>query len=307
MADFIRRTIWFLSIPVAVSIIVFVVIHLAGDPTDGFVDPAAPPEVRQQIRTDLGLDDPLYQQFGRFLANAARGDFGVSWRADQPALGLVFGRLDSTLLLAGAALAIAILLGCLVGIAHATVKNRPVTTALETVISLGQALPTFWVGAVLIMIFAVNLKWVPSSGSGGLRALILPALTLALQPAAMIARLTTVQLTEVLRSDFVRTARGKGLAENIVIRSHALRASLGPIIAFIGVQLGFLIGGAVVVEGVFAWPGIGTLALNAVQDRDLPVIQSFVVVTAVLIVAINRIVDLIARILDPRIRDGATQ
>ncbi|MDQ2682638.1 MAG: ABC transporter permease [Chloroflexota bacterium] len=301
LSALVRRTIWFGTVLLAVTTIVFGLIHLSGDPTDGFVDPAATPEVRAQIRADLGLDDPLPVQYLRFLANAVRGDFGESWRAKRDALELVLGRLDSTLYLAGTALGLALLLGLAVGAIHARVRLLPVRIAADLVMSIGQALPSFWVGAMLVLIFAVNLRWLPSSGAGSLQALVLPAITLALQPMATIARLTSTRLVEALHADFIRTARAKGLTERAVVTGHAMRASIGPVLAFVGVQIGFLIGGAVVVEGVFAWPGIGLLALNAVQDRDLPVIQCFVVVVAIAIMLSTTLVDICARALDPRI------
>jgi peptide/nickel transport system permease protein len=299
------RIAWLVSILVAATIVVFAIVHLSGDPTNGFVEPGAPPDVRTQIRHNLGLDDPLPVQYLRFLGHAATGDFGVSWRADQPALRLVLDRLGSTLVLAGVALALAILLG--VGLGAAAIKSRHAVfrTTFNILISIGMALPSFWVGATLVLVFAVHLGWLPSSGSGGIRALILPAITLALQPAALIARLTETQLRETLRSDFIRTARAKGLSEAVVFVRHALRSGVGPILAFIGVQVGFLVGGAVIVEGVFAYPGVGLLALNAVQDRDLPIIQAFVVVLALVISLTTMLIDLIARLLDPRIAEGA--
>jgi peptide/nickel transport system permease protein len=298
------RIAWIITVLIAVTLVVFVLVHLGGDPTDGFVDPGATPEVRTQIRHSLGLDDPLAQQYLRFVGKAATGDFDESWRADQPALELVLTRLDSTLLLGMLALALAIVLGIAAG--AGVVRGRPsaVRALISGAVSLGQALPSFWVGAMLVLVFAVNLGWLPSSGGDSARALILPVFTLALQPAAMIARLTESQLREALGSDFVRTARGKGLGEGPVLLHHALRPGLGPLLAYTGVQIGFLVGGAVVVEGVFAYPGVGLLALNAVRDRDLPVIQAFVVVMALVITLTTIAIDLIARLLDPRIAAG---
>jgi peptide/nickel transport system permease protein len=298
------RIAWLVSVLIAVTLIVFALIHLSGDPTDGFVDPGATPEVRARIRERLGLDDPLPEQYLRFLGRAATGDFDDSWRADQPALELVIDRLDSTLLLGALALALAIALGLAAGLAAARSRAATARSLISAAISLGQALPSFWLGATLVLVFAVNLGWLPSSGSGSARALVLPVITLALQPAAMIARLTEAQLREALGSDFVRTARGKGLTESVVLLRHALRPGLGPILAYIGVQIGFLVGGAVIVEGVFAYPGVGLLALNAVRDRDLPVIQAFVVVLALAITLTTTAIDLIARLIDPRIAAG---
>ena len=300
-----NRILWLISIVLAATIVVFAIVHLSGDPTNGFVEPGASPEVRAQIRHNLGLDDPLVVQYARFVGHAATGDFGTSWRADQPAFQLVIDRLGATLILAGAALSLAVLLG--IGMGAAIARNwRGSGGALSVLVSVGMALPSFWVGATLVLLFAVNFGWLPSSGGGSARALILPAITLALQPTAVIARLTEAQLREALGSDFVRAARGKGLNEPAVFLRHALRPGLGPILAFIGIQIGFLIGGAVIVEGVFAYPGVGLLALNAVKDRDLPIIQAFVVVVALLISLTTMLIDLVARVVDPRIAAGGT-
>lgn len=299
------RIVWLMTVLIAVTVVVFAIVHLSGDPTDGFVDPGASPEVRDRIRDRLGLDEPLGVQYFRFLTSAATGDFGESWRADQPALELVLDRLVLTLRLAGLALLLAVTAGLAVGALIARSTRSIVVVPVRLLVSIGQALPSFWVGATLVLVFAVELGWLPSSGGAGLEALVLPAVTLALQPAAMIARLVDTQLREALRADYVRTARGKGLHERAVLYGHALRATVGPILAYLGVQIGFLVGGAVIVEGVFAYPGVGQLALNAVQDRDLPVIQAFVVVIATLICLTTLLIDLLARRLDPRIAAGA--
>jgi len=299
-----NRILWLISVLLAVTAIVFVIVHLSGDPTDGFVDPGASPDVRDRIRAKHGLDDPLPAQYLRFVRSAATGDFGESWRADQPALELVLDRLGQTVRLACLALVLAVTAGVALGSTIARDALKFVSLPLRMLIAISQALPSFWVGAMLVLIFAVNLGWLPSSGGGSLEAIVLPAVTLALQPAAMIAGLVDTQLRESLRADFVRTARGKGLPERTVVLGHALRSSLGPILAFLGIQIGFLLGGAVVVEGVFAYPGVGLLALNAVQDRDLPIIQAFVVVMATVICLTTIAIDLLARSLDPRIAHG---
>lgn len=301
-----NRILWIASILLAVSVITFALIHLAGDPTDGFVEPGASPEVRAQIRADLGLDQSLPVQYLRFLQGAIHGDFGDSWRAHQPALELVLDRLPATLALAALAAVIALLLGLVLGIAAARARHHLVRAIANGIISLGQAIPSFWLGATLVLIFAVRLEWLPSSGKSDWTSLILPAFTLAIQPAALLARLIATQLSETLEADYIRTARSKGLTEPTVVIRHALRSTTGPILALLAIQTGFLIGGAVVVEGVFAYPGIGSLALNAVQDRDLPVIQAFVVVIAFLITLLTMSVDLLANWLDPRLREGAT-
>jgi len=301
------RIAWFASIILAVSLIVFTVIHLSGDPTDGFVEPGASPETIAAIRSKWGLDDSLPRQYLQFVGHAVQGDFGESWRARTPAMRMVLERMPATLELTAMAVLLALIFGLAIGLLTARSRSPLGRMAGLGAMALGQAIPSFWLGAMLVIVFAVRLQWLPSSGRSDWTGLILPALTLALQPAAMIARLVFGQVSETLDADFIRTARSKGLDERTVVLRHALRPSLGPLLAFIGVQIGFLLGGAVVVEGVFAWPGVGLLALNAVQDRDLPVIQAFVVTLAVLIVSLTMIVDLLARTVDPRIRMGAAK
>ena len=304
---FINRILWIVSIMIAVSILVFTIVHLSGDPTDGFVEPEATPETRAAIRAKYDLDRPLVVQYGRFVEQAVRGNFGESWRARTPALCLVLNRLPATLSLAGAALLLAVVLGMPMGIWAARARWAPARLAATALINVGQAVPSFWLGATLVLFCAVRWHWLPSSGRSGVDSLILPAVSLALQPAATMARLVQTQLTDAMRSDYVRTARGKGLGEPAVVWRHALPASLGPVLAWLGVQTGFLIGGAVIIEGVFAWPGVGLLALNAVQDRDLPVLQAFVIVCALAICLITMTVDLLARWADPRIAEAARQ
>ena len=286
-----------------VSGLVFAMIHASGDPVDGFAPPGAPEPVRAELRDRLGLDDPLPVQYLAFLGLAARGDLGESWRNDQPALRIVLDRLPTTLTLAGVAVGLVISLGLTLALVSHVARSSPLSAPLEAALALGQAVPAFWLGTVLIIVFAVRLDWLPSSGSSdGAASLVLPAVTLALAPAAVLARLVRTEIATVMRGDVVRTARGKGLHEATVLVRHALRLSLLPGLAFLSLQVGFLVGGAVVVEGVFAYPGLGSLALDAVADRDLPVIQAFVLVAAVGILLVNLATDLLARLADPRLR-----
>lgn len=290
------------AVLLVVSGLVFAMIHASGDPVDGFAPPGAPVAVRDELRARLGLDDPLPRQYLSFLARAIRGDLGESWRNDQPALRIVLDRLPATLVLAAVAVGMVIVLGLTLALATYVSRGTPLSAALETILALGQAVPAFWLGTVLIIVFAVRLDWLPSSGaSDGAASIVLPATTLALAPAAVLARLVRTEIATVMRSDVIRTARGKGLHESTVLVRHALRLSLLPGLAYLGLQTGFLVGGAVVVEGVFAYPGLGLLALDAVADRDLPVIQAFVLVAAIGIVVVNLAVDTLARIADPRL------
>ncbi len=295
-----------IAVLLGVTTLTFGLLHLSGDPLAGLVPPGAPPEQLAATRQRLGLDRPIPVQYARFVTRAARGDLGQSWSQRRPALTAVLDRLPATLVLAVSAIALAVLVGVPLGIA-AGVRPRGIVDAMATGLALlGQAVPGFWLGTILILFFAVRLRWLPPSGLDGPRSLLLPAVTLAAYPAATIARLLRASLIEAMSRDYVRTARGKGLSAWAVVRGHALRNAALPTLTFVGLQVGFLLGGAVVVEAVFAYPGVGRLTLQAVGDRDLPLVQAFVLVLAVLILLVNLAVDLLARWLDPRIGDSAS-
>ncbi len=288
---------------IATSSAIFVLIHAAGDPTQGFLPPGASPEMRAQVRSSLGLEDPIVLQYARFIGRGLRGDFGNSWRDHQPALQSVLARLPATLLLATTAVGLAVIIGGAIAVTGVAVRSRIFRRALNLIGLLGQAIPTFWLGTLFILIFAVRLNWLPSSGNAGPRSLILPALTLAGYPASMIARLLQSSLLEAGNQEYVRTARSKGLTNRIVWLRHALPNALLPTLGFIGLQLGFMVGGTVVVESVFAYPGVGRLALQAASERDLPVVHAFAVVVAISIVVIGTAIDLLVAALDPRLHD----
>lgn len=280
--------------------LVFVMIHLSGDPTQGFLPPGVSPEVRDQMRQKLGLTDPIWQQYLSFVGRGFVGDFGLSWRDGQPALAAVLHRLPATLQLS----AVSLLIACVSGFGYALIMQRtgPFKRPLSLLPSLGQAIPTFWLGAMLMMLFAVRTKWLPSSGDESLSSIVLPALTLALHPASVIARLFATSMDDVTHADYVRTARSKGLRPRSVTIRHIAPNAMLPTIALIGLQAGFLVGGAVVVESLFAWPGVGRLALQSALVRDLPVVHAFVIVTALGVIGINLLVDLVQNQVDPRLR-----
>ena len=282
------------------STAVFVLIHLSGDPTQGFLPPGVSPELREEMRTELGLNDPLWQQYIQFIERGFRWDFGDSWRDNQPALDAVMARIPATLELASTALVLAVS----TGIGYALIVNRPgrLRGVLLVLPSIGQAVPTFWLGAILMLLFAVRFGWLPSSGRDSSLAIVLPALTLALHPASTIARLLATSMDDVAHTDYVRTARSKGLSQKRVTTGHIAPNALLPAVAYIGLQAGFLVGGTVVVESLFAWPGIGRLALQSALQRDLPVIHAFVAVTAVGVILINMLTDLVQILIDPRLR-----
>ena len=282
------------------STAVFVLIHLSGDPTQGFLPPGVSPELREEMRTELGLNDPIWQQYFQFIERGFRLDFGDSWRDNQPAIDAVLARVPATLQLATAALVLAVI----TGIGYALLVNRPgrLRTILLVLPSVGQAVPSFWLGAVLMLVFAVRFGWLPSSGRDSYLAIVLPALTLALHPASTIARLLATSMDDVTHTDYVRTARSKGLSQKSVTTGHIAPNAILPAIAYIGLQAGFLVGGTVVVESLFAWPGIGRLALQSALQRDLPVIHAFVAVTAVGVILINLLTDMVQILIDPRLR-----
>jgi len=282
--------------------LVFAALRLSGDPAATMLPGDASVDELGALRRQLGLDRPLWLQYVQFLGGALSGDFGTSFRHQQPALPLVLERLPATLELAGAALLLAVALALPLGILAAVYRGRVVDVAAMAFAVVGQATPYFWMGIMLILIVSVELGWLPTSGRGGLERLILPAITLGTHFAASLARLTRTSMLEVLGQQFVTTARAKGLSEWSVVLAHTLKNAAVPVITLIGLQFGTLLGGAVVTETMFAWPGVGRLAVQSVFVRDYPVVQAGVFVLALTFVAINLLVDLLYGVLDPRIR-----
>jgi ABC-type dipeptide/oligopeptide/nickel transport system permease component len=298
----VRRLAQALLVVLGVSIVVFVMLHLTGDPALLLLPPDATAEEIARFRAAMGFDDPLLVQYGRFLAGALAGDFGESLRHGQPAMGLVLERLPATAELAGAAMAVALAIAIPAGIVSAVRRNRPVDYLATVVALFGQSMPTFWLGIMLILTFAVHLQVLPSSGRGDVAHLVLPAVTLGLFTTARMMRLTRSGMLEVLGQDYIRTARAKGMGEGPVVWKHALRNAAVPLLTIAGLELGALLGGAVVTETVFAWPGVGRLSLQAIYNRDYPVVQAAVFVLATTFVAVNLLVDVAYAYLDPRIR-----
>ena len=298
----VRRLIQSVGVILGVSLVVFIFARISGDPAALLLSMYASEEDVARFRALLGLDRPLPIQFWSFLTNAVRGDFGTSFQYHLPALGLVLERLPATIELTVASMLLATILGVPAGIISAVRRHSLLDQVSMTVAMLGQAMPTFWLGIVLVLLFAVNLHVLPAAGGGSIRHLILPSVTLGAYSAAAIARLTRAAMVEVLMRDYVRTARAKGLTERTVLVRHALRNAAIPIITVIGLQTGALLGGAVVTETIFAWPGVGSLAIRAVTTRDYPLVQASVFVVAVGFVLINTILDIAYLWLDPRIR-----
>jgi peptide/nickel transport system permease protein len=287
-----------------VSTVVFVVMRLSGDPVPLLLPPDAPTSEIFRVRAELGLDRPLLVQYAVFLGNVLHGDFGRSIHFRQPAMAVALGYLPATFELGAAAFLIAILFALPIGIFSAVRRNSPLDHGAMGLALIGQSAPTFFIGVLFILIFSLRLNLFPTSGRGGLEHLVLPAVTLGAFTMASIARITRSAMLEVLRTDFVRTARAKGLAEAAVLLRHTLRNASLPIITITGLQLGTLLGGAIVTETVFAWPGMGRLAVSSIYNRDYPVVQSAVFIAAVLFVGINLLLDVLYGVLDPRVREA---
>jgi peptide/nickel transport system permease protein len=286
----------------AVSILVFLLIHLSGDPVRLLTPLDAKPEDVERIRRLYGLDQPLAVQYVAFLRSAARGDLGESFRYQQPAFALVMRRLPATALLAAVTIGLTVVVGIPLGVYVGARAGGLVDWLVSLVTFVFISLPSFWLGVLMILLFADRLRLLPASGFDGWASLVLPALTLAVYTTGLIVRLVRSDIVEVLRADFIRTARAKGAAERLVLARHALRNALISTVTVLGLQLGNLLGGSVVVETVFAWPGVGWLMLQGIQTRDLPVVRAVVLVVGTLFVLINLVVDLLYLYLDPRIR-----
>jgi ABC-type dipeptide/oligopeptide/nickel transport system permease component len=282
--------------------VVFLILHLTGDPVLLLLPPDATAEDIAKFRTAVGFNDPVAVQYARLLRGVLRGDFGESVRHGEPALGLVLERLPATFELAGAGLLLALSLAIPAGIVSAVRRNTLVDYIATVVALLGQAMPTFWLGIMLILVFSVRLSWLPSSGRGDLEHLILPAITLGLFTTARITRLTRSGMLEVLGQDYIRTARAKGVSEPPVVWKHALKNASIPIVTIVGIELGTLLGGSVITETIFAWPGVGRLSVQAIFNRDYPVVQAAVFLLSSTFVIVNFLVDIVYTYLDPRIR-----
>lgn len=287
-----------------VAAVTFVALRAAGDPASLLLPPDATPAQREELRRAFGLDQPLALQYARFVARAAQGDFGESLRYRTPAMPLVLERLPATLELTLAGLGLTLVVSIGLGILAALREGRPVDLVIVSGSLLGQSIPTFWLGLMLVLLFAVTLGLVPTSGAGSLRHLILPAVSLSAALVADTVLLARSGMLETLREDYVRTARAKGLAEWAVVGRHALPNVLIPIVTVVGLYFGPLLGGAVIIESVFAWPGIGQLVVQSVFGRDFPMVQAASFLLAVSIVVTNFLVDLLYRLLDPRIELG---
>jgi peptide/nickel transport system permease protein len=309
----VRRLALLVPVLLGVSVIIFMVLHLSpGDPAEIMLGSQATQADLDRLRAELGLTEPLYVQYVHWLGLVARGDLGRSIWMKRPVFGEVLGRFKATLILTGAALVLSTAGGLALGIASAVRPNSPLDRLSAVASLFGASMPVFWLGIVLMVIFALWLGWLPASGmfapygGGDLRDLLvhlaLPAVTLAAASVTIIARLTRSTMLETLGQDYIRTARAKGVVERAVVLRHGLKNALIPIVTVVGVQAGYLLGGAVLTETVFAWPGVGTLMVQGILARDFPLVQGCVLVVALSFVLINLVVDLLYAWLDPRIR-----
>ena len=304
MAQFLaKRLVSALIVAFGVSLLAFSMSHLTpGDPVSIMLGERASAESIARLTQQLGLDQPLPVQYWNFLTRALRGDLGTSIRSGQPVLGEIAMRFCPTLELTLAAMVVAAALGIGLGVLAAVSRAPWLESTIMTFALLGISVPTFWSGLLFITFFALTLNWFPVTGSGGFAGLVLPAVTLALPAAAVLARMTRSSLLEVLSQDFIRTARSKGLVEHTVIFKHALRNAFIPILTIMGLQFGGLLAGSVIVESVFARPGLGRFAVGAILARDFPQIQGIVLLAGLSYVLINMIVDFLYGVLDPRIQ-----
>jgi len=289
-------TVWLMSM------LIFLLVRMVGDPAYLLMPPEATEADRQLFREQLGLADPVPLQYARFLLGMLRGDMGNSFHFGAPALSMALTRLGSSLVLVGISLALALIVGLAMGVASAVRRDGWIDRFNTLFAVLGQAAPPFFVALLLIRLFSVQWGWLPTGGYGSWRHLILPVCALAWYSAAGIARLTRANMLTVLDADYIRMARIKGLPEHVVIGTHALRNAALPIVAFTASQFGVLIGGAVAIETVFSWPGFGSLMVEAISTLDFTVVQAAVIVSVLLFVSINLAVDVLYAVVDPRIR-----
>jgi len=302
MMYLVQRLVQGVLVLLGVTTIVFALTFVAGDPVATLAPLEATPEERAAFAHNMGLDRPIPVQYVDFLAHAARGDLGMSYSSHEPAMGEVLDRLPATILLTAAAVLFALVVSVPLGLLAAMNHDGWVDVVARLLAFLGQSIPVFLLGIVLIIVFGVDLHWLPSSGTGSWKNLVMPAVAVGSFSAAVLARLLRSSLLEVLSQEYIRTAFAKGLRGRVVVVRHALRNAALPFITMLGLQVGFLLSGAVVAETIFAYPGVGRLAVEAISRKDVPVIQSFVIVAALIVVVANLFVDLVYTRIDPRIR-----
>ncbi|HYM68982.1 MAG TPA: ABC transporter permease [bacterium] len=289
---------------VAVSVVIFVMLMASGDPAALMLSPNATPAEVAALRHQMGFDRPWPAQYLAFVRRAVWGDFGTSLRYNEPALGLVVQFLPATAVLAGAAMALAVAIAMPLGVLAAARRGSAYDLTASAVGVLGQSVPVFWLGMLMILVFGVVLQWLPIGGRGGVSHLVLPAAALGWYETAALTRLVRASLLDVLGDDYIRTAYAKGLRAYTVLLKHALRNAALPVVTVLGLELGTLLGGAVVTETVFSWPGVGRLLVDAVNNRDVPLALTAILLLAGIVICLNLVVDLCYAWLDPRVRYG---
>ena len=298
-----RRILYLIPVLFGVSVISFSLLRfIPGDPAIVLAGIGATQQDLAGIRAEYGLDGPLPVQYANYVARAVRGDLGISIRTRDPVARTLATRLQLTFQLTVLSMLISISLGVLAGVVAATHHNSWIDTSIMVTSLAGISVPGFWLALLLLVIFAGGLRWLPAGGSGTPQHLVLPAIVLGTSGAAVIARMTRSSMLEVIRQDYLRTLRANGVAERLIIYKHALRNALNPVITVVGLQFGFLLGGAVIVESVFAMPGVGTLLINAIFNRDYPIVQGGMLLIAVVFVLVNLATDLVYGLVNPRIR-----
>lgn len=302
MLGYILKRLWHTAyVIVGISVISFFFIHLSGDPVMLMLPGDASDHEIEELREQLGFNDPLHVQYARFAINAVQGDFGDSLYYHVPVMELIAERLPASLELAVSAMIFALVLAIPLGILSAVKRGSMLDMGSMFGALIGISMPHFWLGIMMMLLFSIHLGWLPTSGRGSFAHLIMPAISLGLSLMAMFARLTRSVMLEILSLDYIRTARAKGLKEQVIIYKHALKNALIPLVTVAGMQFGFLIGGTVIIETVFAWPGLGRLVIQAIFGRDYPLVQGIVFVFSIIFVGINLLVDILYVYLDPQI------
>jgi len=301
----VRQLVQLVVVILGISILAFAILHVLGDPVLLLLPQNAGKEEFERYRHLLGLDRPLYVQYGKFLSKAVVGDFGKSWYADTPAFRLVLERMPPTIYLTFAGLFVALLISLPLGILAALKRHSWVDNLCTTIAVAGQAVPLFWLGIMMIIVCSVRLKLLPASGYDSWENFLMPSFCLGAALAPLTMRLVRSGVIEVMNMDFIKTARAKGVAESMVVTKHAFRNACIPVITVIGLQFGYLFGDTVTTETVFAWPGVATLTVESIRNQDFPVVQCAVILLALVIVSLNFIVDLTVAFIDPRIRTGS--
>lgn len=297
-----KRLLEIIPVLFIITFIVFFLVRLSGDPTSTMLPPEASPQDRAELREALGLDKPLLEQYGIFLNDLIHGRFGTSLRYGREATEVVLERLPATLQLASISLLVSTLLGVGLGVLCARTKGTVLDVVVNGLSVIGQAMPSFWIGIMLILLFGVVLKWLPVSGPGDWRNLVMPVVTLSIVTAAQIIPLVRSSMLEIMHEDYIRTAKSKGLRERIVVYKHAFKNALIPVVTILALQVPNLIGGSLITETVFAWPGLGQLLIQCINGRDMCVVQACVVFISLITIVANLVADVLYAVIDPRIR-----